>query len=362
MSGIEQTLLQTLAKGDANDAEFRKRVYNAAANALRRSLEAQSNLTVDSAQVQKDKLADAIRSVEQRFQAPVSPVVTPSADRLMPTQDRVKPEPPSRAPQLRAKPRPIEPVLRAEANFSAEKPRMKAERPDVEKPGGTGPLRLKRGPFAASFGTIALVGLLLLGLIWVMVSGAFQDPAARDTSVPNPPPETGSDSFEPRDPGTSTAPALRSQQEDTGDWITIFSTDDVDNLRLQGGAVAGAASDPFGPFVLISTPPGSSATITIPPGPLQSLLGQRAQVEITAKTSDGQTTQMAVQCNLGPNIDCVRTRFVVGQSPEAFTYRIDMTNVRRLQGEGSLVINSDMSGDGKEVKLISVRVRAEEAA
>ncbi|MEL6201792.1 MAG: hypothetical protein AAFR39_05475 [Pseudomonadota bacterium] len=352
MSGIERTLMQTLAKGNANDAEFRKRVYNAAANALRRSLESQGNLTEAAAQAQRDKLADAIRAVESRYQIPIPPNTSaPEVSASAPSHS----VPRKKQPVGR-----IEPILRAEPKVDAVAAGSKTAKNEDQS--SAGPFRLKRGPFAAGLGTIALIGILLVGIFWVMLSGAFQDPELRDTSVPNPPPETETESFEPRDPGTATAPALRSEQQAQGDWVTIFTPDDIATLRLQGAASAESSSDPFGNFVLIITPAGSSASIELPPGPLQALLGQRAQVEITAKTSDGQTTQMAVECQLGPDIDCVRTRFVVGQSPEAFTYRIDLTNVRRLQSGGRLVINSDLEGEGKEIKLISVRIRAEESA
>ncbi|MEO1747510.1 MAG: hypothetical protein AAFR27_02630, partial [Pseudomonadota bacterium] len=341
---------QTLEKGNANDTEFRKRVYNAAANALRRSLESQENLTEGAAQAQRDKLADAIRAVETRFQTPIPSKIQAPEPTLSPW--------PSPVASSKSRPGQIESDLRVE-------PKADAISPEPTRGGGedksvSGLFRPKRGPFAAGLGTIALVGILLVGILWVMLSGAFQDPAARDTSVPNPPPQTETDSFEPRDPGTSTAPALRAEQESQGDWVTIFTPDDITTLRLQGAASADASSDPFGDFVLIITPAGSSASIELPPGPLQALVGQRAQVEIIAKTSDGQTTQMAVECELGPEIDCVRTRFVVGQSPEAFTYRIDLASVRRLQTGGRLIINSDLEGEGKEIKLISVRIRAEE--
>ncbi|MEO0542979.1 MAG: hypothetical protein AAFY99_04085 [Pseudomonadota bacterium] len=357
LSGIEQTLLETLAKGNAKDPEFRKRVYNAAANALRRSLEAQSNLTVDAAQAQKDKLADAIRAVEQSYQAAAPTIAPPVKSPAKPSPARAKVAP-SNLGQTRPGKR--EPMLRAEPKQALKAVPSKSDRVSPQTGKGSGPLRLKRGPFAAGLGTIALIGILAVGLVWVMLSGAFQDPATRDTAVPNPPPQTDVDNFEPRDPGTSTAPALRAQQSTADNWVTIFTPQDIATLRLEGAAFAEASSDPFGPYVLIITPPGASAIINLPPGPLQDLAGQRAQLEITAKTADGQTTQMSVECELGNGIDCVRTRFLVGQSPEAFIYRIDMTNVRRFNGGGQLVINSDLDGAGKEIKVISVRIRAEE--
>ncbi|MEM1378208.1 MAG: hypothetical protein AAGG69_12555 [Pseudomonadota bacterium] len=341
MSGIEQTLLNTLSKGDARDIEFRKRVYNSAANALKRSLEAKGALPPETVQAQKDKLADAIRSVESRFQSVPAPAAEPSPVRDQPDQP-ARPAPTPR-PELRPEPR-------AEA-----RPAIKPAEPDKKST----LFRLKRGPFAAGLGTIALVGILVLGLLWVMVSGAFQSEEARDTSVPNPPADTGSEDFAPRDPGTSTAPPLRADAATETDWVTIFTPDDLPSLTLTGGATAEAASDPFGRYVRIITPATGTAAIDLPVGPLQDLAGQRAQIEITAKAADGDNTQMAVTCGIS-NVECVRTRFGVGQAEEAFIYRVDLSNAGRISQPGRLILQSDIVGSGKEIKLISLRVRPEQ--
>ncbi|MEL6435209.1 MAG: hypothetical protein AAFP99_00305 [Pseudomonadota bacterium] len=347
MSGMEETLRETLKRGNVHDVAFRKKVYAAAANALRKSLDSQANLTEQAVQLQKDRLADAIRSVEVelRDQQPMRVEVVKKAFNRDGTP-AATPAPTPTSDTIRAEPR-IEPKTGADVA-----PPIAADRK-------AGKGRIKRGTFARGFGTIAIAGLALVGLLWVVFSGAFTSQADRDTSVPNPPPSTSTDNFQPRDPGTSTAPALRSEADAQSDWITVFTPNDLGALTLTGGASADAASDPFGDYVRMITPRGGQVGVDLPVGPLRDLAGQRVQIELTAKSDELRPTEMSVTCDLGGAVQCPRVRFNVGQASEAFIFRLDLREASRIDQAGRLLVDTDIAGGEKAVKLLSVRVRAE---
>ena len=57
--------------------------------------------------------------------------------------------------------------------------------------------RERRRPFAAVFFGIALLSLAAVGIMFAFQTGLLKSPQERDTSVPNPPAELGSEDFDP---------------------------------------------------------------------------------------------------------------------------------------------------------------------
>ena len=105
MSSLESALRSALEKGDLSDPLFRRKVYEAAAGAMHRSLEAKGNAPKEAFDQQKLRLANAIRVIEADLKStanaepevePVKPdsspaPVPPAADGFVSNQ--VSPEP-----------------------------------------------------------------------------------------------------------------------------------------------------------------------------------------------------------------------------------------------------------------------------
>lgn len=404
---LEASLRNALAKGDIHDAAFRRRVYEAAAAAMKRSLEARGTPTAEAVGQQTERLTEAIEAIEHQLRLtvpterdapvadnrppavapdpldPVPPIAdaptptvgsAPSVDAAterrgsveMPTMDRTiaasagPSEPRLFAPE--AEPAPMAPEVDGPGQQMAgglhAEPRVQDPQPMQENKAGQKPRRL-RGPFATAFSVITLIALLFAGLWWVLTSGAFVSEEARDTSVPNPPATLENEDFAGRDPGTASAP-LRLEDIAAGEdgWVVLFTPTDPTVLRLQGAASASVESDPFGDYARIVTRGEDSIVqIGIPEGVLQRLAGQTVQIGVLARTDEGVQTQMSVTCDLAEMGDCGRRRFNVGQSPTEFLFSIDLPSGVRPSRAGVLNIETDIEAGENAVLLLAVRMR-----
>ena len=168
-------------------------------------------------------------------------------------------------------------------------------------------------------GLSTAVGLVLVGFVFVVTTGAFQSAEDRDTSVPNPPARLEAENSDGTSGGSAPALAATGTAEERAaaeGWITVFKPSDPTTLALVGGAQGESRSDPFGDFMRIVTEgPDAQARFDIPVGVLLELRGKPAQVNIVARADDGNPTEMSVTCDLGIMGDCGRRRFLVGQAP-----------------------------------------------
>lgn len=369
MNKLEIALRNALAKGDMDDAAFRRRIYEAAAKALQRSGREGDAAASAALAKQMDGLTEAIRAIEADFgskeagevaappesgaveQAPANvepppvqpdsapggamaaPGVTPPTDKVAsatPDHVYVEPRPESIVQQRRA----------AEPARSRSRSRF----------------RFDRGPFASIFSGLVLAALLFAGLWWVIVSGAFVSEEARDTSVPNPPLRLDEETFAGRDPGTATAPQRPTDEVGT-EWVILFTPADPTTLRLEGGATASVETDPFGDFARLVAPGEGRILIDVPPGTLQSLVGRRAQISLRVRSDDGEPTQMSVTCDFGTLGDCGRRRFNIDQAETELLFHVDLPDGAGPNERGSLILRTDIADDGRAINLLGARIR-----
>ncbi len=362
VSELENALRNALAKGDASNPAFRQRVYRAAADALQRTLKAQPDIDPDRAANQKQRLADAIRATEAVYTPPAAEPA-PAASPDVRAESRFE-QPEAQPKAERSAPETAVTGLRADPRFDAGEENAA---PSAALDDGTvGPVgeqrqrQRRRAPFAWLLSAAVAVGLIGIGIWWIVTTGALQTAEQRDTSVPNPPLELQNESFQgSRDPGTATAPARVPSDTSRNDgWVTLFQPADPTTISLNGNATATIESDAIGQFARIVSPSAQSAiTIDIPPGTLESLAGKTAQFSIVARSDDNAPTQMSVTCDLAGFGDCGRLRFNVTQNDNEFLFRVDFPADASAGGPGSLVIVTDIDNGGRAVKLIGVRVR-----
>lgn len=369
MSSLESALKNALQKGDASDPLFRRKVYEAAANAIEKSHASKSNAPQETLERQKSQLADTIRAIEAELKEGVPTVETPQTTQTEPisteadipavslSEAQVAPEPVS-SPSPEVLPDTDEPVPVADTRLYVE-PRNEAEpipEPVTPKPKPK-PVR-RRAPFAMFLtGTIAIC-LLGMGLFWVITTGAFQSAEERDTSVPNPAQVLESENFEGRDPGTSTAPAtLEAIQGNADGWVTLFTPADPAKIELVAGATASVESDPFGDFIRLTTPgEQSEVRIAVPLNLMAASAGRTMQIAIVARSDEGKPTQMSVTCDFGGAGDCGRVRFNVGQAENEFLFQVPMAG-QSGSVPGVLILTTDVQNNGGAVKLLESRAR-----
>lgn len=365
MSELENALRNALAKGDAANPAFRQRVYQAAAGALERTLNARN---ADAAHVadQKRRLAEAIRAAEATYGNEPAPepdaeterALTPKAprpgSRVEPTLDTPGPmaspvATPDVAPRdLRAEPRSGPPLVEPRDAVRPERDERNRKRSTA-----------RRAPLALALVVIVLLGIVSAGVWWVMSTGAFQSAAKRDTSVPNPPRQLESESFDGNAGKGSMEPkTLGSPSSNEVGWITLFDPSDPTTLSLEGNASAAVDGDVSGKYALITSPDAASRiAVDVPPGTLETLNGRMVQFSISARSGDEKPTEMSVTCELGNLGGCGRLRFTATQAQNEFLFRAELPKVDSVTGPGRILITTDIGTGGKAVKLASVRVR-----
>lgn len=368
MSNFETALRGALSKGDISDSTFRRKVYEAAANAVQRSLHAKSDTPQHAVESQNRKLALAIRKIEAELKDGTFVVGTP----LPP----VSPPPAAPSPNMRDElglrddamhePQSI-PLVHSEEE--APKSRIYVEpkaEPSVATSSAPAAEKLQRKPrgrYAKLLTGAIIVSLIGVAILWSLNTGIFQSAEERDTSVPNPETVLESESFVSRDPGTANAPqTLQTRTAGADGWITMFSPRDPTAINLIGGATATVESDPFGDYARLATPTqGAEIQIDIPRNVLTNGIGNILQVSLRARSDEGLPTQISVTCDLQELGDCGRRRFDVGQAESEFLIQLDLTEASATPASGMLKIVTDMQNTGLAIKLLEARIRVAEA-
>lgn len=417
VDNLEAALRRALEKGDIRDSTFRRRVYVAAASALQRSAERRPAVETDRLRRQTESLTTIIETIERELQyAQMSSVMPP---RLRPEPKRA-PDPSSPSGPVRMQPAadasgygaapgfadqtvaqapgsmgagldptamppvsplqsppPPRPARAAALDTVHVEPRIAPPPPPPEAPAmardqadppSRSPLRLARGPFAAMFAGVVIVALLVMGVIWVVVSGAFVPLEARDTSVPNPPLNLPEENFE----GDGTRPVVVAPVRDAPSgvveglpadqgWIVLFSPGNPTSLRLVGAASASIQSDPFGSYALLSTPTIDSAIrIDVPVGTLQRLAGSIVEVSLRARTDIAASAQISITCAFANLGDCGRRRFNLGVAETDFLFQVELPRGITPNEAGALEITTGFGEPGGSFRLLSAAIRATE--
>ncbi|MEM7290661.1 MAG: hypothetical protein AAF412_09905, partial [Pseudomonadota bacterium] len=356
-----------LSKGDISDSTFRRKVYEAAASAVHRSLNAKGETPQHAVESQNRKLAIAIRKIEEELKAG-----TYAAEPAVPP---VSPPPTTPKPDMRDElglrdnavrdPQSI-PLVRNEDEQTKSRIYVEPKAEPDAVPSGA-PIDEKapkkpRARFAKLLSFAIIVSLIGVGALWAINTGIFQSAQDRDTSVPNPEVVLESESFNGRDPGTANAPQTLQTRTAGGDgWIVMFTPRNPTALNLIGGATATVESDPFGDYALLATPTdGDEIHIDIPRNVLTNGVGNTLQVSLRARSDEGLPTQISVTCDLSELGDCGRRRFDVGQAESEFLIQVDLTQAQSTPSSGILKIDTDMQNTGLAIKLLEARVRVAE--
>ncbi len=422
MDNLEAALRRALEKGDIRDSAFRRRVYVAAASALQRSAERRPTVATDRLREQTEKLTAIIEAIERQLHdvqgggilpPRLKPVPRAAAD-PQPRQPRMDGQParppavrparanaPSPAPTVSPAPARAAPAAPAAEPMPAVsplqrppprpqgslpetlhvEPRMVPPPPPPPPPAGgpdsadalppagsASPFRFARGPFATVFAGVVIAALLVMGVIWIVVSGAFVPLEQRDTAVPNPPLTLPDESFE-GDPDRPVRVApLRDAPAGFDNtfpaqegWITLFSPVDPTSLRLVGGASASIQSDPFGAYARLVTPSIDSAIrVDVPVGTLQRLAGRVVEISLRARTDTAPSTQLSVTCDFGALGDCGRRRFNLGAAEADYLFQVQLPAGGTPTQSGSLQLTTGFGDADGTFRLISAAIRAVE--
>jgi hypothetical protein len=141
--------------------------------------------------------------------------------------------------------------------------------------------------------------------------------------------------------------------------VDIFKPGEADRVKPAASAKIGEVTDSDGKAVTIASnapDQDGEVRIEVPAAILQDLAGKTSTIALTLRADGDVPSQIYVQCEFTTLGDCGRHRFTVSNE------RIDELIQVRFDGKlgpsdvGYMVINSDLSGEGKAIRLYGIRV------
>lgn len=360
MDPIEKAIRNALEKGNAGDRSFREKVYRSAFSALDRALQANPNVTVETAINRRKAMQAKIAEIEAQF-LPTPDNAAPSPTRNDAVPGVEAPGQPSAARSQRSEPTfdagdrngeeseghvmPVVPDIIPEGPL----PRNVAEPEPDRAPRRRRPRR--RG-LPALFAGLTLVIVIGLGVWWLLQSGALRTPEQRG-EVPVPPASVEDEDFSP---SGGSAPLQTGQAEFSGEWITVFTPLDPTTVSTPSDASAEAMEDDSGAFLRVrSGASGSAVSFDVGQGILDEVSGSKAVFVLVARAEDGKATQISIDCNFGELGDCGRKRYEVGRERGEYLFDVQFPD-KRAGAAGTIAINSDVENQGKAIDIYEIRV------
>lgn len=352
MDPVEKAIRNALEKGDAGNAAFRLRIYQAAQAALEKALGA-GTVPAAQAQERKARLRAIVASVESEFAPATAPEPSGPTAPSPESEPRIEPEVAgfARHPGFDEAPAVAGPEARND-----ERPRerpAKKRRSEAE----SGILRRAAATMGRLFVLATVLALLALGAWWAIDTGLFKSASERDTSVPNPPAQAGEEEFTPKDAG---APQKPGEADAAREWITIFAPRDPTSVDARTGASAEVIGNGEAQVLRIASSTGEAAVaFDVGEGVLERLSGGKAIFDIIARSREGEPTQIAVICNFAGFGDCGRKRYEATYETGEFLFEIQFPD-EAPGGGGTIAVVSDVSGGGKALDVVQIRAaRAE---
>ncbi len=209
----------------------------------------------------------------------------------------------------------------------------------------------ERKPYAKMLlWAIILAGIGVAGW-WAVTFGPDLLKSRDDGSVPNPDPTIESGAFVPEG------------ESSTGRWIVAFSPDDnADNIVTEDRGKAELVQDGDRSVARLSSNRGSASNtvrIKVPKGVIEPLRARAATFEVRLKTNNIAEQQFAIFCEFGAMGNCGRKRFSAGKDEKPFIFDVLINDAQLAAGaDAFLAINTDLSGGGNPLDMISIRVRS----
>jgi hypothetical protein len=331
---MERAIRSAFEKGDPGDPEFRKRIYRSALNALDKAISGDAALSPDLAAIRRESMKAVIRRVETEFKPATAPDVETES-----VATRKGPFPAhtngAAAPsvELREKRTP----------HPARKLAPKATESVAEKvPAPPRKLRPNR-----IFGLPFLIGCLILAATATYLYRQYGTaPVAAPVVI-----KQGVD-------GAESTGGVANQE-----WIDIFAAaDPATNVQALSGVELEMVDQNEQKALRINAKGSKDASVSfeVGPGILAQLAGKQAIFELAARSQEGKSVQIAIECDFGTLGDCGRRRYEVVFTPFNYLFEVLLAE-GAVETAGKIVLTPDTAGSGAYLDLSRIRVTMEAA-
>ncbi len=96
--------------------------------------------------------------------------------------------------------------------------------------------------------------------------------------------------------------------------------------------------------------------ISVPKDVLRELAGKSSTIAITLQSTSDEPTQVMVECNFQTLGNCARHRFSVTREKSDALLQVTFDRSLAPNGDGRLMINSDVDGKARGINLYAVRI------
>lgn len=212
----------------------------------------------------------------------------------------------------------------------------------------------RRPVFAAFFSAAVMFSFIGIGVWWLIESGALTTAEQRDTGVPNPPPSLTRDDF------AGGPQQLAPGSGFSGEWSSVYSPGEDGDAVARASASANVIEDEGETVLEIVSRAGDQAgEVLVPLGAdvMQALAGRKSALAISVRSTTSEPTQIYIKCDFPLLGDCGRRRFDVTYDTSDILLSLDYDRSLAPNDAGYLVINSDITGGGKGIELLAIRIR-----
>jgi hypothetical protein len=165
------------------------------------------------------------------------------------------------------------------------------------------------------------------------------------------------------DPTPQAAKQLDPRRGFTSDWVEIFKPGMNNALTPAAQATLDEIVDSDGKATTIASnapDQDGEVRIAVPADIMAGLAGKVSTVAVTLRADGDEPSQIYIQCALGTLGDCGRHRFTASGERVDELIRLDYKGKTAPAGPGYIIINSDLTGQGKAIRLYGIRIRSGE--
>ncbi|MCB8838043.1 hypothetical protein [Aurantimonas sp. VKM B-3413] len=396
-NAIETSLRRALAKGDADDPDFRLQIYEAAERALLR-LEGDEAVDPAGTDGRREQLIAAIEAIERDHlpRSSSSPEASDgeeqavageaAADEANAAEPAARPfagtdgSDEAEAAEVDATPGADE---SADAPGRAERPQDESspgqpgstQTPDkisADRPASPRASRLKRwmrkdpeSPRDGIVNRVVVPAVILLLLVFLLAVGGWLLMPFFTSGTPGAPERAAA----PAEPKMSIEDAIRSA--DTGGtqgvagspaWTEVFSGAGAVDAAAVAGTVeaAEAGGEPAARIPASDTgADGARETVFVIPADIaRRFAGRKATGELTVASPDEASRTFTVRCLFGGETVCGRQRFTASSTEEPFLIQMDMP--ASIEEPGQIAIDPSIGTGAKDLLVMGFRLRPAE--
>lgn len=201
---------------------------------------------------------------------------------------------------------------------------------------------------------LGVVALLVAGGLWWVAANGGLENAGEQLA------ETGAGLVESTldaNSGGGQAQRVGAGQFDS-EWTPVLEPDGFDSVTPGGAVTVERIEEDEEPVLRIaSVSAGEAGEVRVPLSPevVEALRGRPTTIALTVSAGSDRPTQMSVRCTFNNEEACMRHRFDVLFEESDVLFDLSLPDT--ATGDGALVINSDIAGEGRPVDLHGIRMR-----